>query len=178
MVQTASQRSRPFVTRLLSAMLLRSELYENAAEDASTLRPAIAVVLVSAVVQYSLVQMPVPKELSLWALLLGMFFAIVRWLLYAAIFYPFARAFSAQKAPFPRLLRCLGFAEAPGVARAALFFVDPAATTWINVAVALWLFASSIVAARAALSTTLTRALLITAVSFLLYQVLGILTTF
>lgn len=177
MDQTGARRSGPFIGRLVSAMLLRRDLYEAVAADPSALRSAIAVVLVSAVVQYSLVKMPVPEELSLWALLLGMLFAVIRWLIYAAIFYPLARAFTAEERPFPRLLRCLGFAEAPGIARLTLFFVDPSATVWVNAAVTIWLLASSIVACRAALSTTPVRAVLITGASFLLYQVLGIVTT-
>jgi hypothetical protein len=123
-----------------------------------------------------LIQSPLAQDLSLWTLLLAMLFALVRWLIYAAIFYPFARILAAQARPFPRLLRCLGFAEAPGTARAALFFVDPSAASWVNIAVAVWLLASSVVAARAALSTTLLRAVLITGVSFVIYQLFGIVT--
>lgn len=166
----------PFVTRLFSAMLLRRELYESVAADPAATRPAIAVVLVSALVQYSLLDSPFPRELSLWALLFGMLFAVVRWIVYAALFYPLARAFTSQTRPFPRLLRCLGFAESPGVARACLFFVDTTALPWVNLAVGLWLLAAGVVATRAALSTTLARAALITGVSFALYQLLGILT--
>jgi hypothetical protein len=157
-------------------MFLRRELYESVAADPSELRPSIAVLLVSAVVQYSLMESPFPRELSLWALVLGMLFAVVRWLVYAAIFYPFARLFTRQKRPFPRLLRCLGFAEAPGVARVSLFFLDPSAAPWVNLAVAVWLLASSVVAARAALSTTLLRAVLVTGASFGIYQLFGIAT--
>ena len=171
--QTAS--TGPFISRLLSALLLRRELYESVAADPAALRPAIAVVCVSAVVQHSLFQSPLLEDLGSWALLVVLLVALVRWLVYAAIFYPFAKLFTRQERPLPRLLRCLGFAEAPAIMRASLFLVGPEAYPWIRVAVALWLFAASIVAVRAALSVTLPRAIAITATCFVLYLLPGIL---
>jgi hypothetical protein len=165
----------PFISRLLNALLLRRDLYESVAADPSALRPAIAVICVSAVVQYSVFQSPMLVDLGSWALLLLILIALVRWLIYASIFYPFAKLFAQQERPFPRLLRCLGFAEAPAIMRVALLLVGAGAYPWVRVGVALWLLAASVVAVRAALCISLRRAIVISTTGFVLYLLPGVL---
>jgi len=173
--RSAITSTGPFISRLFAALLLRRELYESVAADPSALRPAIAVVCVTAVVQHSVFQSPLLQDLGSWALLLVVLIAVVRWLVYAAIFYPLAKLFTQQQGALPRLLRCLGFAEAPSLMRASLLFVGPDAYPWVRVAVAIWLLAASIVAVRAALSISLRRAIVIGIIGFVLYLLPGVL---
>jgi hypothetical protein len=120
-------------------------------------------------------QSPLLQELGSWALLVLILIALLRWVVYAAIFYPFAKLFTRQERPFPRLLRCLGFAESPALMRVTLLLVGQGAYAWVRVVVALWLLAASIVAVRAALSVSLPRAIIIGTTCFVLYLLPGVL---
>ncbi len=177
-LRIASPRG-PFLTQLVNAVLLRRDLYESVAADASATRPAIAVVCLAAVLPHllgstGLMQVFIDEGLATWGPIFIMLFAIVRWLLFATIQFGVAKLFAGVPVEFKRLLRCLGYAQAP-----ELLSIIPAAagepwSAWLRLAVGLWLFAATAVAVRAALGVSTRRALALSALGFGLHLAIGL----
>lgn len=154
----------PFVGRLAAAMCLRPAAYTAIANDTGAGSLAAAVVSISAMVQPS----AVTEELGSWGLLLLLLFGILRWYLFTTLVYPIARLVAGKPIEYRRLLRCLGFAEAPAVINAAA----PYALTFeplLRLVVGLWLLAATIVAVRAALDVKTGRAVAVGLLGFALY---------
>lgn len=154
----------PFFHRLVSAMFLRSAVYEEIAADRHATRQGAAVVCLSAIAQPTALSLLLFQTIGAWALLVLMSFGVLRWFIFAAIAYGVGRLIAGGGTPYGRLLRCLGFAAAPGILNALVFLLPYMGP--IRFAVGLWLFAATIIAIRAALRLSLGRALAIGLVSF------------
>ena len=155
----------PFVNRVLSALLLRREIYEQAAADHNTLSQAAAIVCLSSIAQPSVLI----AEFGAWGMVLVMLIGLLRWYLFAALVYPIGRLIAWKRVPFRPLLRCLGFAEAPALLSLGRFVMGNTLPEWFRVLLWLWLLAANVVAVRAALTVGLLRALGVGICSFLLY---------
>lgn len=172
----------PFLHRILGAIFLRRDLYDAVAAEHDAWRPAVALVCLAAMAQLgvrppSATELSVVEQIGTWSLPLFLILALARWVAYAAILYGTARLLAGPSARFGRLLRCLGFAEAPAILVVlCLFFeVDIHFFAWVQVIISLWLLGATIVAVRAALATTTARAAPIGAIGFFVYLALPIL---
>jgi hypothetical protein len=171
-----SPSSGPLLPRLLNAILLRREFYDAVAADAHATAPAGAIVCLAALARESVGLYQLSQSLKAWGLvlILVVVFALVRWLIYASIMYPIARALGGQAAEYKRLLRCLGFAETPAVVSMLAFVLDERLFPWVQFGVGAWLLAATIVAVRAATGVSAPRAVAIGALGFVAYLALGI----
>src|SRR5215468_11091715 len=96
----------PFTHRILSALLLRRDLYAYAAIDRTALSQAIAVVCFAGMVQPSILT----REFGAWGMLISLLFAVLRWLVFATlIVYPIGWALARKPISYRRVLSCLGF---------------------------------------------------------------------
>ena len=161
----------PFTQRVGAALFLRQSLYDYAATTPNAMAQAIAVVCFAGMAQPS----TLTQELGGWGMLVSLLLALLRWIVYVtAIVYPTARLITWRPVEYQRLLRCLGFAEAPGLLNLLTYLSDDPLPEWTNVVIWLWLLAASIVALRSALSVTLIRAAVIGVVAFMIYLAIGL----
>lgn len=158
------------LNRILHAALLRPEVYDEAARDEKSWRAAAAVVCLAAMAGPT----AFTEILGLWGLPVQAIFALVRWLLFALLAYPLCRLVAAGPLPYGRLLRCLGFAEAPAVFLAVILFF-PQVQDLLRLGVGIWLLAASIVAVRSATGTGIWIAAAVGAANLLLYRLVGML---
>lgn len=160
----------PFTQRVGAALVLRQSLYDYAATTPTAMAQAIAVVCFAGMVQPS----TLTKELGAWGMVASMLLALLRWFIYATLLvYPTARLITRRPVEYKRLLRCLGFAEAPGLLNLFAYLSTEPLPEWTNVVIWLWLLAATIVALRSALSVTLVRAAVIGVVAFVIYLAVG-----
>ena len=163
----------PVTHRIISALFLHRELYDWVANDPLAMSQAVLVVSLSGMMRPSLLT----ERFGAWGMLISMLFALIGWLFFAsAIVYPLARLITRAPIGYKRLLRCLGFAEAPGLLYLFHYFSNDPLPHWFRAGVWFWLLAASAVAIRAATGVTVLRATCIAVLSFILYLVVGVLT--
>jgi len=165
----------PLLPRLVNAVLLRRQFYDAVASDSHATGPAGAIVCIAAIARESIGLYEVSQTFKAWGLLLlvVVVFALLRWLVYATIMYPVARAIAGVPVTYSRLLRCLGFAETPAVLSLVGFLVDERFFPWVQFGVGAWLLAATIVAVRAATQVSTPRAAIIGVLGFAAYLGLG-----
>jgi hypothetical protein len=163
----------PLFVYLFRALFLRGDFYDLVASDPNMTRPAVALVCLSSLA-YGGTLMPISPEiaelartLAYWILPLLMALGVAHWLVASAILWGTGNVLIRQRPPFTRLLRCLGFAQAPAFLSLIMLF-DPTTETWLRRVIQLWLLAATIVAVRAAYSTTFGRAAATGVAGFLL----------
>lgn len=167
----------PLISRLFGAIFLRRELYESVAAESGAWRPAAGLVCLAAFAQEAF-RMPGPfdvwlaETLGTGALLVLMLLAVLRWLVYASIVFAVARFVSGVGTPYARLLRCIGFAEAPSLLILVAYLVDPVVLPWLRLLIGFWLLAATVVAVRAALSISTSRAAVVGGLGFAFYLLL------
>lgn len=166
----------PLLPRLFNALLLRRSFYDAVAADTRATGPAGAVVCLAAVARESVALYQLSEASQGWGLILALIvvFAILRWLLYASVMYPIARALSSQPVEYKRLLRCLGFAETPAVISLVGFLVDDSLFPYVQFGVGVWLLLATIVAVRSATGERTRRAILIGVLGFAAYLAIGV----
>jgi hypothetical protein len=176
-------QAAPLFVYFFRALFLRTEFYDLVAADPNMTRPAVAMVCLSSLA-YGGTLMPISPEIeelahtiAYWILPLLMFLGVAHWLVSSAILWGTGTVLIRQRLPFTRLLRCLGFAQAPAFI-SLLMLIDPATESWLRRVIQLWLLAATIVAVRAAYSTTFGRAVATGIVGFLLDFVLPQLVAF
>jgi len=163
-----------FLTRLAGAAFLRSQVYEEAARDRTTAAHAMAVVLLAALAQN--LDNPTLGEIGgLVAIWVSILFGILRWFAFTTLVYAAARLIAARPVCYRRMLRSLGFAEAPGIAKVLVWWSHEPLVHWMAaVAICVWLLAAEVLAVRAAVPVSTGRATAIAATSFLLYVLIGV----
>lgn len=160
----------PFTQRVGAALTLRAALYEYAATTPTAMSQAIAVVCFAGMAQPS----TLTKEFGAWGMIASMLLALFRWFMFATfIAYPTTRLLTWSRVEYRRLLRCLGFAEAPGLLNLFAWLSTEPLPEWTNVVIWLWLLAATVAALRAALAVTYARATVIGLAIFLLYLGVG-----
>ncbi len=163
----------PLTRRIFEALLLRRELYEAVANDPAAGRLAAAVVCLCAVAQPTVLT----QIIGAWGLVVAMLLGVLRWWIFTTLVWPAARLLAWKPVDYRRLLRCLGFAEAPSILNLGAFVIGEAYASWLGALVAVWLLASAVVAVRAACNVTIGRAVVIGTVSFAIYLGLGVLSS-
>lgn len=168
--------SGPLLPRLISAVLLRRAFYDAVAADRRATGPAGAIVCLAAIARESVSLYQLSQGFTTWGfvLVLIVLFALARWLVYASIMFPIARALGGPAVPYTRLLRCLGFAETPAVLSLIGLLGDEQLLPWIQFGVGVWLLAATIVAVRSATGTSTGRAAVIGSLGFAAYLGLGV----
>jgi len=161
-----------FFNRILLALALRKEVYEEVEADSGALVQAAAVVILSSlatgigVFGDSIVNMTV-----------GTVGALISWLIWAGTTYFIGTrllASSQTQTNLGELLRTTGFATAPGLLR--VFGWIPWLWGVIFILTSIWMLAAFVLAVRQALDyERTTRALAVCALGFLFYLVLMIL---
>jgi len=159
-----------FFGRLLKALLLDRRIYETIAEDSSATRQAAVIVCLSALAQPTVLI----DDLGAWAVPIMLSFGLLRWALFTAIAHVVGRIFTSRPVAYKRLLRCLGFAEAPGIFSVVVHAFHPPVLTYVGFVVWFWMLSAAILAVRAALSVSGRKALWIAVLSFLFYLAPGI----
>jgi len=141
-----------FPQRILGALRLDAATYEEVEHDTTALGQAIAVVLVSSVAAAA-GSLGAGAEALLIMTVAGLF----SWVLWAGIIYLVGVKLlpeAATRSDVGELLRCLGFASAPGVLRVGS--VVPFLARPIFLVASLWTLAAMVVAVRQALDYTST----------------------
>ena len=155
-------RTAPLFLRLLEAMILRRDLYERVAADPEAWRPAAAVVCVSSLAYGALMGSPMllalAHEIGNWILPLVLFFDLLRWWIAAGAAHVMSLALARDRADFGRLLRCLGFAQAPKALALLALVADESIAEWLPRVIGVWLIVSTVAAVRYALGVGMGRA--------------------
>jgi hypothetical protein len=159
-----------FFYRFIGGLLLKHEMYAAVAQDAAATRQAAVVVCLSALAQPTVLT----KELGVWAIPIMLGFGLMRWCLFAAIAYGVGRLVARKPLAYQRLLRCLGFAEAPAIFSFVAYSLDPPLAMYVGFFVWFWMLSAAVVAVRAAFSVSGARAAVIAVLSFLFYLAPGI----
>jgi len=163
----------PITRRILDAMLLRRELYESVAADPLAGSQAAGVICLCAVAQPN----PLTPVIGAWAFVVAILFGLARWWVFTGLVWPVARLIAWRPVEFRRLLRCLGFAEAPAIVNVFGVALSPEAQSWLGAAASAGILATTVVAVRAACNVSTNRALVIGIISFAVYLVLGVISS-
>jgi len=174
--RSVSPSGGPLLPRIVNAILLRPAFYEAVAADRHAIGPAGAIVCLAAIARESVGLYQLSQGFKAWGFVLALVavFAIVRWLVYASIMYPIARAVAGTAVEYKRLLRCLGFAETPAMLLVVGVAVDEHFFPWIQFGVGAWLLAATVVAVRSAARVSTGRAVAIGCLGFAAYLALGV----
>ncbi len=172
--------SGPLLGRLIAALFLNRRFYEAAAVDAAATGPAGALLCIIALIRQSVTIWQIAQVHPLWgiALLVVVALALVSWLLLGGIGWLVARLGAPQPVGYTRLLRCLGFGQAPTILLPLAYLFDPSLYWLAHLGLLAWTFAGMFVAMRAATATGPGRAVLLTIPVFLVQQVLLALQVF
>lgn len=176
---TTGPTSGPLLSRLAAALFLRRDFYARAAADATATGPAGAIVALSALIRESVVIYEIGQVWPAWAWVLPILavVALVAWVLLAAVAWLLTRPLADPRPDLRRLLRCLGFAQAPTMLLSTLAAATDARLYLVAfVAVLAWAYAAVVVALRAAADTTTGRACLLALPVFLAEFVLLLLS--
>lgn len=141
---------RGLLARVLGAVILRADVYEEVAADpGATIQAGMVVLLVSLIAG-------IPDYALGWlALGAAAGTSLLHWLLWAGIAYLIGNRVLGAAATWVQLLRALGFARAPGL----LLLLDPL-VGGVGLAVQIWMLAAGVAAIRQALDSGTWRALL------------------
>lgn len=170
----ASTASRgPLTQQIFHAILLRRELFERVANDPEAGRLAGGIVCLCALAQPTVMT----EILGVWGLVVAMILGVLRWWFFTILTWPVARLIAWKPVDYRRLLRCLGFAEAPSVLNLVGLALDASMQSWVGAAVGVWLLATATVAVRAACEVSTVRALAIAVLSFAIYLAIGVVSS-
>jgi hypothetical protein len=159
---TPRLRAAPLFLRLLEAMILKRDLYERVAADPEAWRAAAAVVCVSSLAYGALMGSPMllalAHEIGNWILPLVLVFDLVRWCIAAGAAHVVSLVLARDRADFRRLLRCVGFAQAPKVVAVLALVTDESIAAWLPRVIGAWLIVSTVAAVRYALGVGIGKA--------------------
>jgi len=161
----------PIAQRLASALALRHAFYRTAADDVGGTGPLGGFVCFIALLRESGTVYGLSQVERFWgvALLVVALLALLRWLAVGAVALGVARL-GRSAAPFTRLLRTLGYADAPTIFIAIAPWLTPALYLPAHLGLLAWAFAATWVALRAATGAAGGRAALLAVPVFLAQQ--------
>lgn len=137
-----------FLDRMIRAAKLDVHLYEEVEADKSTMRQAMAVVVLSSIAA----GVGSISAMGLGGILIGTIGALVGWYLWAYLTYFIGTKFLAEpqtEADLGQLLRTTGFSSSPGLIR--ILGIIPALSTVVFVAASVWMLVAMVIAVRQAL---------------------------
>jgi hypothetical protein len=157
------------LTRLIAALRLDLALYEEVSRDPAASAQAFRIVLLAGLSN----GLGLVVRIGAAGILAGVGAALLGWVLWAGVIWLTARVFGHRRAG-RSLLRVLGFADAPCV----FLFLGalPTVGAAIRFLVVVWLLATTVRAVQSVYVVATRRAVVITALGFLLYLVLGALS--
>jgi len=155
--------------KMIRAARLESGLYREVEADDGANQEAFAVVALASLAQgVSLANAGLFGEAGgLKGFVIGVLGGVTSWLFWALIIYLIGVRLLKHRSDMNVLLRCLGFASAPGVLK--VFALIPGIAIPLQFGIAVWMLATFIVAVRQALGVDTRRAVLVSALGFLLY---------
>jgi Yip1 domain len=153
--------------RLVAALRLDLTLYEEVSRDSAATSQAFRVVLLAGMSN----GLGLTGRLGIAGILAGLAAALLGWLLWAGVIW-LSAALLRNRCASRSLLRALGFANAPGVF--LILGAVPTIGTMVRAIVVVWLLAATVRAVQAAFAVALRRALVISAIGFVAYLVLGL----
>jgi len=163
------------VQRLVAALRLDLQLYEDVSADAAASGQAFRIVLLAGVSNGLALVRQLGSAGIVAGIVAGVGAALLGWLLWAAVIRVIA-GFVGQRRPERSLLRALGFANAPGV-----FLILgrlPVIGPLVRYAVVAWLVATTVRAVQATFGLTARRALAVSILGFLVYLALGVVSAY
>lgn len=171
---TIGPSSGPLLGRLFAALFLNRRFYEAAAADTAATGPAGALLCVIALVRQSVTIWEIAQVHAVWtiALLVIVALALVSWLVLGGAAWLIALVGAPQRVAYTRLLRTLGFGQAPTILLPLAYLFDPSLYWLAHVILLTWTFAGLFVALRAAAGTGPVRTVLLAVPVFLVQQVL------
>jgi len=134
--------------RMIGAASLNAATYEEVEADTTATGQAMAVVALSSLAA----GLGNIVSGGIIGVIAGVIAALIGWGIWAAVTYIIGTKILPEpqtKADFGQMLRCLGFASAPGVLR--VLGIIPFLGVLINLVVAFWMHAATVVAVRQAL---------------------------
>ncbi|MEA1996546.1 MAG: YIP1 family protein [Gemmatimonadota bacterium] len=161
-----------FKNRVIRAMKLDASLYEEVEADRSAMGQAVAVVIIASVAN----GIGTGGLLGFHGIILGTVASLIGWVIWALTIY----VVGTKILPTPQtrsdpgeLLRCLGFANAPGFL--SIFGMIPILGVLVRMAVSVWMLCAMVVAVRQALDYTSTgRAIAVCLIGWLFYVIAGV----
>ena len=156
----ATMMRRSFTERMVGAARLDAATYEEVEADLTATGQAAAVVAIAAVAQ-AIGSVGAGSGSMIGGLIAG----IIGWLAWSGITYLVGDKLLGGTATWGELLRCLGFAQAPGV-----FFIlaaVPLLGGLVRAAVSIWILIAGIIAIRQALDFGTGKALITAVIGWL-----------
>ena len=135
-----------FIGRIVGAAQLRVAIYEEVEADATATGQAMVVVLIAGIGSVGL------GEGGLRSIVLGTIWSLVGWVVWAFMTYVIGTRLLPEpqtQADIGQLMRTLGFAQAPSLAR--VFAAIPVVGPLILVLVLIWVLIAMVIAVRQAL---------------------------
>jgi hypothetical protein len=177
------RQPRSWPGRVLGALQLQSDVYEEVADDPAATQQAIALVAIC-----GLTQLPAaPQPLEGGDITLALIGAYLAWLIPGMMFRAVGERALGLKADLPRVLRALGFANAPQLLWLAGGFApieasadaEPTLTAppfllALGVVILILSLCSQVLALRVAFRTNLVRTLQLFVLSFFAFAVLAV----
>jgi hypothetical protein len=165
-----SSSGRSIVDRMRGAAALDVATYEEVENDLNATGQAAIVVVIAAIA----------SGIGNYfhggsGIIGGIVSAILGWLSWAGITYFIGTRFFGGTATWGELLRTLGFAQSPGILM--ILGLIPVLGGLVRLVVAIWLLVAGIVAIRQALDIDTGKAVLVALCGWLVYFVLGLLTS-
>ena len=144
----SAENSSNFTDRIVRALKLEVNLYEEVEADTSATGQAMAVVVLSSLAA------GIGNILNggLWGVIGGTVAALLGWVIWATLIYLIGTKLLPEEqteSSVGELLRTLGFASAPGLLR--VFTVVPFFGWFLAVAISIWMLIATVIAVRQAL---------------------------
>jgi hypothetical protein len=137
-----------FVNRIIRAARLNPALYEEVEADRGATGQAMGVVILASLAA----GIGSMQRIGAGGLLMGTISALLGWAAWAAIIYLIGTRLLPEpqtKADYGELLRTIGFASAPGIAR--ILGIVPGLMNIVFLAAGIWMLLATIIAVRQAL---------------------------
>lgn len=168
--ESASRAASGLLARLVAAWRLQLWLYEEVSTDRGANQQALMIVLLAGLSN----GLGLVGRLGSAGISAGVGATLLGWPLWAGTVFLVAGLFGHRRNG-RSLLRTLGFANAPGVFLA--LGIVPAVGALLRIAVACWLVAATVVAVQAVFQVARRRALAISLLAFVVYLLLGIISS-
>lgn len=164
----------PLLGRLAAALFLNRDFYAAAAADRSATGPAGALLCLIALGRESVAIWELAQVHPAWgmALVVTVALALLSWLVLGGTGWLVARVGAPRRVDYPRLLRCLGFGQAPTILLPLGYLFDPSLYWLAHILLLAWTYAGVTAAMRAAADSSTPRALLLALPVFFVQQVL------
>lgn len=162
---------RTLVERLIAALWLKPEVYQQVSVDRTANSQAFTVVVLAGISNgLGLVQRLGGPGVSA-----GVAAALIGWFLWAAVILAIAGSLARRRGGHS-LLRALAFADAPGVL--LILGIVPVIGSIARVLIVVWLVAATAVAVEAVFEASRRRAVVISVIALVAYLFLGVVSAY